>query len=179
LAIRIRVDPRIDGATIHETFMSDSTRIKPVSDLAVFSRNHAHYLEAASERKRDTPTTFRSRVRWVTAAGAIKVFGPRSIYFVSVDGARKVDYQADLVEVQLDPDTRKARTRRLLGYELSATKKGKEELWSNSVKTLYVIENCRRLRSGSFSQTRLRKSADGTKLHRDYRRSYAIVHTIG
>jgi hypothetical protein len=159
--------------------MTDSTRIKPVSDLAVFSRNHAHYLEAASKRKRGVRTTFRSRVRWVTAADAIADFGTRSIYFVSVDGGRKVDYQADLVQVQLGPKKGNALTLRLLEHELSATKKGKEELWGSSVKTLYVIENCRRLRSSSFSQTRLRKIGDGIKIHRDYRRSYAIVHEIG
>jgi hypothetical protein len=143
--------------------------------FAVFSRNHKSYLDEASRRGRDEWTTFRSNVRWVTAGNAVKANGSCKIYFAAIDGDGTVNYEAELVHVQLDPRTSSAETRRLLLKALKSTTK--EKLWDNGVRTLYVIANCKRL-DKPFSQTKLRKVNDNKPLDKNYIRSYALVRPV-
>jgi len=145
-------------------------------DLAVFSRNHAHYLKEASRLKRDQRVTFRSKVRWVSVAAAVNRSGaPRQIYFCEIDRGSQVRYQADLVQVQVDPSRKSAVTIALLKHVLKSTKP--EKLWDDSVQTLYVISNCRKLKK-PFPQTRLRRQDSNRPLSKDYIRSYALVHEL-
>jgi len=144
-------------------------------DFAIFSRNHKSYLEEASRRKRDEWTTFRSNVRWVTARNAVKANGPCKIYFAAIDDDGMVNYEAELVHVQIDPRASSAETRRLLLKTLKSTTK--EKLWDNAVRTLYVIANCKRL-DKSLPQTKLRKLNDNSPLDKNYIRSYALVHPV-
>lgn len=146
-----------------------------VTDAAVFSRNHRHYLEQASARAVDEPTTFRSNVPWVSAANAIEKHGPRTIYFAPIDGGGRIEYQGDLVEVQVDPSKSHPVSQRLLSYALKDT--STEELWENTVLTLYVVANCHKLKK-PFPQTRLRKLSDDCPLDENYIRSYALVHEL-
>jgi hypothetical protein len=145
-----------------------------VTDLAVFSRNYPKYLKEAARKEPDQPVTFRSKLRWVSAADALARFGPRRIYFADVDG-NQVEYEADLVQVQVDPSGRNSTTKALLAHSLDSTKS--EELWDDSVQTLYVITNCHRVKK-KFRQTKLRKAIDGTKLDENYVRSYALVREL-
>jgi hypothetical protein len=144
-------------------------------DFAIFSRNHKSYLEEARRRERDEWTTFRSNVRWVTAGNAVKANGPCKIYFAAIDDDGTVNYEAELVHVQIDPRAPSAETRRLLSKALKSTTK--EKLWDNAVRTLYVIANCKRL-DKPFSQTKLRKFNDNKPLDKNYMRSYALVHPV-
>jgi hypothetical protein len=146
-----------------------------ITDLAVFSRNHPKYLREAAGKSPDERVTFRSNVRWVSAADALKRFGPRRIYFAEIDGGGQVGYEADLVQVQVDPSRANPTTRILLTHVLNSTKG--EDLWDDSVQTLYVIANCRRVKT-AFPQTKLRKAKDGTPLDVNYIRSYALVREI-
>lgn len=113
-----------------------------MTDMAVFSRNWPHYLAAAAKRSRDVPTTFRSKTRWVNAASAVQAHGPRPIYFASIEGDGTGEFEAYLIDVEVDPH-RRARTQELLANELNLTRN--EGLWNDSVQTLYVIANCRKV----------------------------------
>jgi len=96
---------------------------------------------------------------------------------VSIDRGRFVDYVADLVDVQVGPSWRSRRSQKLLSYELPATRREGEGLWSSSVKTLYVIANCRRLnKKDAFPMTQLRKRPNRPRISANYKRSYALVH---
>ena len=142
------------------------------TNVAIFSRNWPKYLKAAAKRGANEPTTFRSKVRWVSAAKAIKLHGPRRIYFASIEGGGLVEFEADLVDVQLDPVKSNSRTRLLLGHELAMTEG--EDLWDDGVQTLYVITNCRKIPT-PFPQTRLHKVSDQKPIDANYIRSYALV----
>lgn len=152
--------------------MSSPATAVNLTNLAVFSRNYEQYLKEAAARPRDERVTFRSNVRWVSAERAIQQFGPRKIYFAPIDGGGRVEYEAGLVQVQVDPSRANKTTQALLKHVLASTKD--EGLWNDSVQTLYVIANCRRL-SKPFPQTQLRNASDGSPLDENYIRSYAIV----
>lgn len=145
-------------------------------DIAIFSRNHRNYLEAASRRKR---TTFRASKPWSTAEQAVKRSGPRPIYIVPI-GSEEVEYEARLIDVRLRPDERDPETQRLLAMCLSETLD--EGLWPDKagnpgVRTLYVIGDCRKLKQ-SFPFTRLKKRADRRPLDAGFRYDYAIVSPL-
>lgn len=153
--------------------MASSGHDVKIIDLAIFSRNHPTYLAEAACKSPGVPVTFRSNVRWVRAAKAIDSYGSRRIYFAPIGGGGQVAYEADLVQVQVDPSRHSPTTKKLLQHVLLSTKR--EKLWNDSVQTLYAIANCRRI-ANPFPQTRLRKEVDGLPLDKNYIRSYAIVH---
>lgn len=155
--------------------MPQTPNVVKITDLAIFSRNYPKYLREAAGKSPDERVTFRSNVRWVSAANALKRFGPRRIYFAEIDGGGKVEYEADLVQVQVDPSRANPTTQTLLTHVLDSTKA--EELWDDSVQTLYVIANCHRVKK-TFPQTKLRKAKDGIPLDANYIRSYALVHEV-
>ena len=105
----------------------------------------------------------------------MKANGPCKIYFAAIDDDGMVNYEAELVHVQIDPRASSAETRRLLLKTLKSTTK--EKLWDNAVRTLYVIANCKRL-DKSLPQTKLRKLNDNSPLDKNYIRSYALVHPV-
>ncbi len=139
---------------------------------AVFSRNWFQYLDAATKRGKRI-TVFQSRVRWVTAKLAVDG-AARRIYFVAnrededEAGVPRVEYEADLIEVRVDP-----KHRDIEWLRRNALPKTRDEgLWG---KTLYAIRNCHEVKP-PFAITQLRRlRGGGAKLHRDYRRAYALV----
>jgi hypothetical protein len=146
-----------------------------LSGLAVFSRNHRAHLEDAVAAAAEDPlrlVALRSRKGWVSAERALRAHGPTVIYFAAVDGGPVVEYEAELVEIQLNPSLSDPTTQRLLSHAGSTTKS--EELWNNQVDTLYTIRGCRRLKQ-PFPLSSLAKYEDGTPLSNDYGRTYARV----
>jgi hypothetical protein len=155
--------------------MTSVSRHRPGSELAVFAINHLDHLkEAARASQRDPAVrrTFRSRRRWVTAARAVKQDGPRRVYFAVVDSGPIIQYEAALVEVYVNPNRTAVRTKRLLGCSGETTKG--ENLWHDTVQTLYVISDCRKL-TRRFPQTELQKFKGGLPLAANYTRPYALV----
>jgi hypothetical protein len=76
------------------------------TEVAVFARNHKRHLQEASQAAGSDHTalrTFRSWKRWVTAAKIVAKHGPIPIYFAVVDSGPTIEYEAELVDVQLDP----------------------------------------------------------------------------
>jgi hypothetical protein len=143
--------------------------------LAVFTRNHSKYLMEAARRASGRKTTFRSRARWASASYALQRYGPRPIYFAEVDGGGVVTYEANLVEVFLDPDAKHPGARSLLEHELKAT--SREGLWNDSVKTLYAITDCRPVKK-PFPQSRLILLKHNARIDKNYIRSYALVRAL-
>jgi hypothetical protein len=145
-------------------------------DFAVFSRNYGSYLDEATHRGKDEWTTFRSSVRWAAARNTVKAAGQCRIYFAVIDGDGTVDYEAELVRVQIGPSLPDVETQRLLSHALKSTRN--EKLWDkNKVKTLYVISNCRKI-AKPFPQTKLRKLSNNQPLDKNYIRGYALVHPL-
>ncbi|HEX5438960.1 MAG TPA: hypothetical protein VFW98_17545 [Gemmatimonadaceae bacterium] len=155
--------------------MASTNSFLKFTDIAVFSRNYPKYLEAASGKAPDERVTFRSGVRWVRAAQAISRFGPRRIYFAPNGAGSHIEYEADLVTIQLDPSDDDSTTRKLLKDVLPCIRH--EELWNGSVRTPYVIMNCRQVAT-PFPQTRLHKESDGSPLAENFSRSYALVREL-
>ena len=145
------------------------------ASMAVYSRNHRGHLEsAAAVGSTDSQrlVTLRSQKEWVSADKATRKYGPTAIYFAVVDGGPFVEYEAELVEVQLNPDAENPETKRLLAYAAETT--SHEGLWGDKVKTLYAIRNCRKL-SQHYRLSELTKCDGGQPLSDDYIRGYALV----
>jgi hypothetical protein len=157
--------------------MISESKLKRAPDLAVFCRNHPDYLaEAARIGEEDSVRriTFRASTRWASAAVALRLYGPRPIYFASIRGGPEVVYVADLVDLELDPAAHAQRTQELLAHSLNETKG--EGLWEGGVKTLYIIRGCRP-RPGTPVED-LRKISDGQPISRSFKYSYALVHAL-
>src|SRR5258708_19878522 len=108
-----------------------------IRTLAVFARNWQQYLEEAtvlSGRNRSRRLTYQSRQRWVTVASALSAVGPRTIYFAEIGAGPRITHVAEIVDVEVDPSRRNARTRRLLALRPPDTKA--ESLLA---RTLYAI----------------------------------------
>jgi len=145
------------------------------NDVAVFSRNHRHYLEEAATRDSSAPIVFRAAARWATAEREISKLGALPIYLAAVGAAGQVEYAAALCGVLLDPVEGSSEAEKWLARVLSST--ASEGLWDQSVKTLYAMRACRMLKQ-PFPITRLVKLADGKPISADYGYSYAIVRPI-
>jgi hypothetical protein len=149
--------------------------------FAVFTRNHRRHLDEGVELCLGDPdrrVTFRSAKRWVAASAAVE-FGVVVPVYVAAIGADSVEYEAELIDVQLDPSEDDATTIRLL--DLSTPSTQGEKLWSaraggKRVRTLYVVAELRRIPRCPVSQLR---KATGGPLSRGYRYSYALVKPIG
>lgn len=114
--------------------MTPSRAAVKMTDIAVFSGNYAEYLIEAAGKRPDERVTFWSNMRWVSAADAIDHYGPRRIYSLPIDGGDQVEFEADLVQVQIDPSPGDPTSQALLEDVLFKTRD--EELWGNSVQTL-------------------------------------------
>lgn len=150
-------------------------------DVAVFARNHRSYLDEATKISARDPRatiTFRARSTWATAERAMPLGGSLPIYMAAVGGAGQVEYEAELCRVQLDPQWGVPETEALLGDELPMTKASGEGLWEEggkpTVRTLYAIRACRKLRT-PFPMTSLTKLRDGKPISADYGYSYCVV----
>jgi hypothetical protein len=145
------------------------------TELAVFTRNHEHHLQEASQATSSDHTalrTFRSRKRWVTAAQIVAKHGPIPIYFAVVDSGPTVEYEGELVDVQLDPSPSDPKTQKLLKHSGETTKP--EGLWKETAGTLYLVRGCRKL-GEAFPQASLLKFRGGVPLESTYTRAYALV----
>ena len=99
--------------------------------LAIFSRNHRKYLDAAIRVSPDKKrVTFRAETRWVSAARALRTSDSVPVYFAVVGGPARVEYAASLSEVLLDPRKGAARTQAALSNSLQLTRG--EGLWETS-----------------------------------------------
>src|SRR5215469_7078023 len=109
--------------------------------IAVFTRNHKQYMEAAAEISRRDPNAtvvFRASRKWATAVRELRVAASIPVYISVVGGEGTVEYAAELCDGELDPQLGQARTQALLAQTLDATKA--EGLWGNDhapVRTLY------------------------------------------
>ena len=145
--------------------------------FAVFTRNHRRHLEEAAiacaadpERK----VAFRSAKRWVSAAEAV-AFGVVVPVYVAAVGGSGVEYEAELVDIQLDPHEGDPTTKRILALDTVSTQG--EQLWpthprGKTVSTLYVLKGVRSVTPFPISQLR---KATGGRLDEGYHYSYALV----
>ena len=149
------------------------------ADLAVFTRNHGHYLREAAEvcaQDKSRKIFFRARSKWSSADRYIAERGPTEIYMSPVGGNGIVEYVATLCEVMLDPSKTQPRVQELLSLSLESTKE--EGLWDQygkPVKTLYVISDCRKLAT-PFPMTDLVKINDNKPIEDNFGYSYCLVH---
>ena len=149
--------------------------------LAVFTKNHASYLEhARAIAKTDParPVTFRAKRVWRQAQHALDKQGAVELYIAPVDGSGAVEYVALLEDVVLHPKRGEDDTERLLGLVLDETRD--EGLWETEktpVATLYSLSNCARLPT-PIPMDSLLKAVDGSPLSKDYSYSYAVVRDM-
>ena len=108
----------------------------------MFARNHERHLQEASQAAGSDHTA----LRWVTAAKIVAKHGPISIYFAVVDSGPTIEYEAELVDVQLDPAPSDPKTQELLKHSGETTKP--EGLWKETAETLYLVRGCRKLGEG-------------------------------
>lgn len=147
-----------------------------MTKIAVFARNHEHYLEKAAEITGYDPNklvTFRSSKPWTTASDALKSQRVAKIYFSPK--AALVMYEATLKEIILNPRKGDPATDAALENQLPETVN--EQLWepeNGSVKTLYSIAACRKLPQ-PFQMTTLIKASDGKPISENYRYAYLPV----
>ena len=143
------------------------------AESAVFSRIDERHLEEACTVATTAGALriFRSRRRWTTAAKVVSRQGPIPIYFAVTDGTPTVRYEAELVEVHIDPNLNDEGMRALLRHR-GATVAGEE--WDDTVETVYLIRGCRKL-SAPFPQDELVKVDGGMPVELNYTRAYALV----
>lgn len=158
--------------------MSIASTISRGDDIAIFTRNHPEYIEEACTECKKNPArriTFRAGLRWVAAANALEVHRPNplDLYIAPIGTKGVVEFIAKLHSVLLDPEPKQPRTKELLALELDSTKG--EDLWHDSVATLYVIGNCQKLKR-PFDMNELVKVSDKISLSVDYAYSYSIVY---
>jgi len=115
---------------------------------------------------------FRSRKRWVTPASVIPHHGPVPIYFAVTDSGSIIQYEGQLVDVQLDPSPNNPKTQEFLQHSGDTTET--EGLWDDTVRTLYLVRGCKEL-SQPFPQNELLKFHGGAALEPTYIRAYALV----
>ena len=72
--------------------------------------------------------------------------GPIPIYFAVVDSGPTIEYEAELVDVHLDPAPSDPKTQGLLKHSGETTKP--EGLWKETAETLYLVRGCRKLGEG-------------------------------
>jgi len=116
-------------------------------------------------------------VKSLSAAEAI-TFGVIVPVYIAAVGGSGVEYEAELVDIQLDPHEGDPNTKRLLALDTASTKG--ERLWpsrseSESVSTLYVLKGLRSITPFPISQL---KKAKGGRSDQDYRYSYVLVKPI-
>lgn len=157
-------------------------RAREFQTLAVFARNHPHYLAKACKLELSDPghqITFRSRQKWATAACAVDLHGPVPLYFATIGGRPLVTHEALLEYVALNPRADTKEVAELLRHELpggSGVGTQGEALWDvhgNRARTLYVISGCRAI--PPFAMSDLRRWKEVRRLSQNYRYSYALV----
>lgn len=158
--------------------MSLRGKIKNHQNIAVFTRNHLKYIEAAVARNQVRPerfTTFRSAVKWSNAHLANSEYGAIPIYFAPIGSDKGVEYEALLHQIYLDPVAEQPDTIEILALELESTRnEGLWEQYDKPVKTLYVISHCKPL-DNPFPITNLIKLGDEKPISENYGYSYSIV----
>ena len=105
--------------------MSLGAKIKNHQNIAVFTRNHRKYIEAAAARNQVRPerfTTFRSAVKWSNAHLANSEYGSIPIYFAPIGSDKGVEYEALLHQIHLDPIAGQPDTIEVLASELESTR---------------------------------------------------------
>lgn len=159
--------------------MSLTAKIRTSSGVAVFARNHRHYLDAASSRNEKQPeqfTTFRAAKPWTSAHYANEVHGAIKVYFAAIGGEKEVEYEAIIHRIKLAPQKRDQDTENLLRFSLKETME--EGLWEKGrkrVTTLYVITHCKKI-SSPFPIMELIKLSDDKLISEDFGYSYSLVY---
>ena len=144
-------------------------------NVAVFSRNHGEYLQAAASISAQKPRreiTFRARSAWKSAASAVEGHGPCPLYYLVAGERNLVRYEARLCRVLLDPKPEARETQEMLKLCLPETQY--EGTWEGTVNTLYTISSCREL-TNPFPYTDLTKVSDGRRIAENFGYSYSIV----
>jgi hypothetical protein len=140
--------------------MGIEAKIRNSSDVAVFARNHRRYLEAATSKNEKHPelfTTFRATTSWTSAHYANQVHGAIKVYFAPIGGEKKVEYEATIHRIKLDPQKGDPDTETLLAFSLDETKdEGLWEKYGKKVNTLYVITHCIR-ETGTLVQREIKR----------------------
>ena len=159
--------------------MNLKTKAARLPNVAVFSRNHRHYLEEAACIGAENPEcliTFRASKAWISAKVALERFGPREVYFVPIGAGTLVEYEAKLERVLLFPKQGTRETEEMLKYCPPSTRnEGLWEKFGEKVNTLYAISHCYKPAS-PFPFTALSKVSDDTRIDRNYGYSYALVY---
>jgi hypothetical protein len=170
---------RVIATAAAEEKMSIASKIRRGLEVAVFTRNHRDYLDeacATSEKHPRQRIAFRASTRWAAAADALREQKPRDLYIAAIGAEGVVEFIADLHAVHLEPAYGQPRTKELLDLVLDSTKgEGLWEKYGKVVETLYVIENCRRLKM-PFPMNDLVKLSDDERLSKDYGYSYSVVY---
>lgn len=150
-------------------------------EVAVFVRNHVHYLERACQISAEDPSrpvTFRSSKKWAAAKKALDEQVVVRAYLSPTGGDGQVTFSAMIKNIVLDPRKGDADTDRALANQLPETVN--EDLWAQDdgpVKTLYEVSHCKRL-SSPFPMTQLLKRSDGKPISENYGYSYVPVHRL-
>jgi len=159
--------------------MTIEEKISTSFEIAVFARNHRPYLESSASRNKQEPnlfTTFRATTSWKSAHYANEVHGPIKAYFAPVGGEKKVEYEAIVHRIKLNPKRGETDTETLLGSSLDETKEeGLWEKYGKKVNTLYVITHCKKIPS-PFPITELIKVSDEKPISENYGYSYCLVY---
>lgn len=148
---------------------------RPITDGAVFARNHRKYLEEAVDAATVDPrglVTFRSRQEWKTAGKLLEENGEIPIYFAVIDEGPQIQFTASLRQVLLHPQSSDEQAQHLLLRATESTRK--EGLWEKEVATLYAVSGCDRL-ADAFPISRLSKLSNGEPVAETYRYSYSLV----
>lgn len=159
--------------------MNIQSKVIRTPNVAIFCRNHQKYLESAIKIEAETPgrpVTFRASTIWKSAEVALNAHGERKIYFVTIGGVESVEYEANLKKILLHPLINDKETIKLLNYCPPETIE--EDLWEKfnlTVRTLYVISQCRKLDT-PFPFTALTKLSDEKKIDVNFKYSYSIVY---
>lgn len=136
--------------------------------MAVFSRNHKSYLEAACAIKDPSRLlTFQSKRLWLSAKKALDEQETLKIYLAPIGSEGKLRYEATVKAIVLKP----VEDDSLLKLALPET--ASEGLWG---KTLYALSHCRPCPERNLSV--LRKAEDGTPLSDNFAYSYALVREL-
>jgi hypothetical protein len=154
-------------------------KIRRNPNIAVFSRNYPEYLEVASKIAIEHPErliTFRAVTTWKSAQIALNFHNTIPIYFACVGGKGIVEYEAVLHTIYLNPKRGNKDTERLLALSLDETKdEGLWEKYNQTVHTLYVIRQCKKL-PDPFPMTSLVKITDDKSISKNYGYSYSLVY---
>jgi hypothetical protein len=159
----------------------DNEPVSSSSVGAVFTRNHQQWLDEAQRNLTHDPdaiTTFRSAKVWRRPERWLSRVESVPLYIAVVERGGNVEYEAELVDLVINPQWGDAKTEELFDHVPPGTKHeglgAPGEYGSNRhARTLYAVRRLRR--RTPFPITSLVKFDDGEPISEDFRYSYALV----